>query len=275
MNLIVLAVVIVAVIGLIAGLGLAVASKVMAVPVDETAEKIQEVLPGANCGACGFSGCAGYAAALASGKTTNTALCAPGGNDVSVEVAKIAGLSAGTVLPSAAAVLCRGNSQSVTKRFNYSGIQSCKMAIQLFGGPNSCSFGCVGFGDCVAECEYNAIHICDGVARINPTACRACKKCVKACPRGIIKMLPLNEIKAAVLCNNHNKGAQTRKECSSGCIGCMKCVKVCEHDAVKIENFCAVVDYEKCTGCGKCHEECPVKCIDLIDLKKSQMINSI
>lgn len=267
MESIVLAIIIVAAIGLIAGLGLAVASKVMAVPVDEKAEEIKAVLPGANCGACGFSGCAGYAAALSEGKTKNTALCAPGGTAVSLEVAKITGLSAGSVVPSSAVVLCRGTSQNVSKRFVYSGVESCKMAAQLFGGPNSCSFGCLGYGDCAAQCEYDAIHICDGVARINPVACHACKKCVNTCPRGIIKMLPLNMAKAAVLCNNHSKGAQTRKDCSAGCIGCMKCEKTCEYGAVKVVNFCAVVDYEKCVGCGKCHEACPVKCIDIMNLK--------
>ena len=135
------------------------------------------------------------------------------------------------------------------------------MATQLFGGPKECVYGCIGFGDCVEVCPYDAIHICEGVARINPLACHACKMCVNTCPKGIIDLMPLHEAKAAVMCKNHDKGAQ----CKAGCIGCMKCVKTCEYGAVTVENFCAKVDYDKCVGCGKCHEACPVKCIDVIE----------
>jgi Fe-S-cluster-containing hydrogenase component 2 len=120
----------------------------------------------------------------------------------------------------------------------------------------------------VAACPYDAIHICNGVARINPVECRACKMCVNTCPKGLIEMMPLHRITAAVLCKNHNKGAVTRKECTAGCIGCMKCVKTCEYDAVKVENNVAHVDYQKCVGCGKCQEVCPVGVIHLVDMKK-------
>ena len=265
MHLIIIAVVIVSVIGLIAGLGLAVASKVMAVPVDEKAEEIQAALPGANCGACGFSGCSGYAAALSEGKTTDTGRCMPGGAEVSKAIAKITGLAAGDVIPMTAVVLCQGNKHNADTKLNYVGVKSCKMATQLFGGPKECVYGCIGFGDCVEVCPYDAIHICEGVARINPLACHACKMCVNTCPKGIIDLMPLHETKAAVMCKNHDKGAQTRKDCKAGCIGCMKCVKACEYGAVTVENFCAKVDYDKCVGCGKCHEACPVKCIDVIE----------
>ena len=140
------------------------------------------------------------------------------------------------------------------------------MAQQLYGGEKECIFGCLGLGDCVKVCPFDAIHICDGIARINPLACRACKKCVNTCPKKIIELLPLHETKAAVLCKNHDKGVIARKECKSACIGCMKCVKTCEAGAVTVDKFAAHVDYDKCTGCGKCHEACPVKCIDLIKL---------
>lgn len=269
MNPILIAVLIVSAIGLIAGLGLAIASKVMAVPVDEKAEEIRAALPGANCGACGFSGCDGYAAALSKGETKDTALCAPGGNDVSNEIAVITGLSAGAVVPSAAVVLCQGHNNNATVKLDYVGVQSCRMASQLFGGPKDCIYGCVGYGDCVAACPYDAIKICDGVARINPLECRACKMCVNTCPKNLIKLMPLHEAKAAVLCNNHDKGAVTRKECKTGCIGCMKCVKACPSEAITIDRFCAVVDFDKCTGCGECHEQCPVGAIDIMQLVKA------
>ncbi len=268
MDPILLAVVIVSAIGLIAGLGLAVASKFMAVPVDEFADEIEAVLPGANCGACGFSGCSGYAAALSKGQTKDTALCAPGGNDVSKEIAKLTGLDAGEVLPSAAVVLCQGFTHNSSAKLNYIGEKSCRMANQLFGGYKECVYGCLGFGDCVNVCQYGAISICHGIARINPALCAACRMCVEACPKNLIEMLPLHTPQSAVLCKNQEKGAVTRKQCKAGCIGCMRCVKVCEFDAVHVENNCAKVDYAKCTACGKCNEVCPVKCIALIDLEK-------
>lgn len=262
-----IAVVLVAGIGLVLGLGLAVASIVMAVPKDEKAEAVRECLPGANCGACGFSGCDGYAAALSKGETDNTALCSPGGNEVSKKIAGILGVSAGEVMPEAAVVLCKGHFSVAARKYEYAGVDSCRMAAQLFSGPKECKYGCIGLGDCVSACEYEAIHICDGVARINPVECRACKMCVNTCPKHLIEMMPLHRVTAAVLCKNHDKGAVTRKECTAGCIGCMKCVKACEYEAVKVENFAAHVDYAKCVGCGKCHEVCPVGVIDLVNMK--------
>ena len=168
MNEILIPVIIVAAIGLIAGLGLAIASAVFAVPVDEKAEKVRACLPGANCGACGYTGCDGYADALAKGQTEECNLCIPGGNGTAKEIAEIMGLAAGEIVPSVAAVMCQGNRQNVEEKLEYSGVRSCKIATQLFGGPKNCVHGCIGFGDCVEVCPYEAIFICDGVARINP-----------------------------------------------------------------------------------------------------------
>ena len=268
-SLIISAVIIVSVIGAIAALVLAIASKIFAVPVDEKAEKIRECLPGANCGACGFSGCDGYAAALSKGETTNVALCNPGGNDAAKAIAEITGLEAKEVTPMAAVVLCQGHNVNAAQKLNYQGVMSCKMASQVYGGPKECIYGCIGYGDCLNACEYEAISICNGIARINPARCRACKKCVNTCPKGLIEMMPLNVAKAAVLCKNHDKGAKTRKECTAGCIGCMKCVKSCEKGAISIDRFCAKVDEEKCIGCGDCHAQCPVGAIDVISLVKN------
>ncbi|MCR5151176.1 MAG: RnfABCDGE type electron transport complex subunit B [Clostridiales bacterium] len=267
-KLIISAVIIVSVIGAIAAFILAVASKIFAVPVDEKAEKIRECLPGANCGACGYSGCDGYAAALSSGKETNAALCNPGGNDAAKAISEITGLAAGEIIPSAAVVLCCGFNDNAVQKLEYQGVMSCRMATQAYGGPKECIYGCIGYGDCVNVCEYDAISICNGIARVNPSKCRACKKCTKVCPKGLIEMMPLEVTKAAVVCKNHDKGAVTRKECSAGCIGCMKCVKNCPQQAITIDRFCAKVDYEKCIGCGICHEQCPVGAINIITLAK-------
>lgn len=273
MNPILIAVIVVGATGLILGLGLAIASAVMAVPVDEKAEKIREELPGANCGACGFSGCDAYAAALSEGKTDKTNLCVPGGGEVSQKIAEITGLAAGEVEKKCAVVLCGGTCSNCSPELRYSGVKSCAMAQQLYGGPKSCSYGCIGFGDCVKACPYGAIKVCDGVARIDPLMCRACGMCVNTCPKNLIELLPMNVTKAAVLCNNIEKGALTRKQCKTGCIGCMKCQKNCEYEAITVTNNVAHVNYEKCTGCGKCVENCPVKCISLLKLGEKRIIS--
>ncbi|MGN0443497.1 MAG: RnfABCDGE type electron transport complex subunit B [Acutalibacteraceae bacterium] len=268
MESIVIAVIIVAAIGLILGLGLAIASVVFAVPVNEKTEKIRECLPGANCGACGYSGCDGYANALSEGETDKTNLCSPGGNEAAKAIAEVLGVSAEGVKPSVAVVLCQGNNGNVGTKLDYVGVKSCKMAAQLFGGPKDCVYGCLGFGDCAEKCPYEAIFICDGVARINPDRCRACKMCINTCPRNLIELLPLETAQAGVFCKNRDKGAKTRKQCKRGCIGCMKCTKVCENGAVTVSNNVAHVDYNKCIGCGKCEEACPVGAIDIITLHK-------
>ena len=248
-------------IGLLAGLLLAVLSKIMAVPTDETAAAVEEVLPGANCGACGFSGCSGYAAALSAGKTKETGLCAPGGNEVAKQVAEIMGLAPAAVEPMSAVVFCAGCDGAANKKMVYDGVDSCRMAAQLFGGEKSCVYGCLGLGDCVRVCPYGAVSVCDGVAVVNADRCRACKKCVAACPKRLIALVPKARATAAVLCKNHDKGAQTKKACAAGCIGCTKCVRTCPNEAISMDKNAATVDPAKCTACGACVSGCPTGAI--------------
>ncbi|MBQ9066016.1 MAG: RnfABCDGE type electron transport complex subunit B [Clostridia bacterium] len=264
MNVILTAVVIVAVIGLVLGILLSVASVVMAVPVDEKAVAIQDVLAGANCGACGYSGCSGYAAALSEGSCTDTTLCSPGGADCARAIAEILGVSAGEVKPMTAVVLCHGTAENCGTTMEYHGDMSCKTASQLYAGGKACSYGCLGLGDCVKACPYGSIHIGEGgVAEVNAETCRACKLCISTCPKGIIELVPLFHQEAVVYCRNQEKGAFTRKECKVGCIGCMKCKKTCPHDAISITNFVAHVDQSKCVGCGDCVAGCPTHCLEL------------
>lgn len=252
---------IVAGIGLLAGLGLSVASVLMAVPVNEKAEKIRAVLPGANCGACGYSGCDAYAKALAEGAKVLT-LCAPGGADTAKAIGTVLGLDAGTVKAQSAVVACRGNCDNTQNAYDYDGIQSCRMASQLLAGPGNCKYGCIGLGDCAAVCEHGALKVCNGVAVVDKNLCRACRKCVGVCPKGLIHVVDVSRPKAYVYCMNVEKGAQTRKKCSAGCIGCMKCKKVCESGAITVTNNLAAIDVSKCTNCGKCVEQCPTHCIE-------------
>lgn len=261
MTSVILTVIILAILGIVAGVLLSVISIIMAVKKDETAEKIEEVLPGANCGSCGFSGCSGYAAALAKGETAQTNLCSPGGADAAKKISEILGVGGSEFVRKTAVVKCRGSWDKTQMIMEYRGLDNCFASNQLYQGLGACSFGCIGFGDCKAVCEYDAISVSNGVAKIDSTKCVACGKCVKTCPKNIIELIPAAEEDRAVLCVNRDKGALTRKICDAGCLGCMKCQKACEYDAIKIENFVARIDYEKCVGCGKCEKECPVGCI--------------
>ncbi len=258
---IVYAVAVLAGIGLIASAVLVVASKLMYVPTDENAAKIREVLPGANCGACGYAGCDDYAAAVAAGKA-KTNLCVPGADKVAAEVAALMGQEALDVVEMTAVVACRGCADREPK-YEYRGIQSCAAANMMHAGPVKCSYGCEGFGDCAAACPFDAICIANGVAHVDPALCKGCGRCVSACPKKLISLIPQAKY-AAVLCSSADKGAVTRKICTNGCIGCMKCEKVCEHDAVHVQNNHAAIDTEKCVLCGKCAQECPVGVIRIL-----------
>lgn len=258
MNGIVLAIIVVAGIGLLIGLILAVASVIMAVPTDEKAEKILECLPGANCGACGYSGCEGYAKALSKGEAQN-GQCVPGGDSAASKIADIIGVSATANDKKIAVVKCLGSCDNMHKNAVYQGIKSCK-SLSTLNGVNACNYGCLGCGDCVNVCKFDALSVCNGVAVVNSQKCVGCGECAKTCPKKIISVVSAKE-SAVVRCSNHDKGAITRKACNAGCIGCMKCVKTCEAGAVKVTAFCADVDFTKCTGCFNCVEACPQGCI--------------
>ncbi len=248
-------IIIVGVIGLLAGIVLAVASIVMAVPKDEKAEALEAVLPGANCGACGYSGCPGYAAAMAKGEA-QPGLCSPGGAAVAAQCGEILGSGAVSMEKKAAVVHCMGSADNTEEKMNYDGLSSCTAATQLAGGASSCRFGCLGLGDCLRACDYGAIEICNGLAVINQDRCVACGKCAAACPKSLIRIEPVKPL-AVVRCSSCDKGRDTMKACKVGCIGCMKCQKTCEFGAITVKNGLASVDPEKCTGCGQCAEACP------------------
>lgn len=248
-------VLIVGIIGLLAGVILAVASVVMAVPKDEKAEALEEILPGANCGACGFSGCSGYAKAMAEG-TAQPGLCSPGGAAVAAECAELLGTESAAMERKTAVVHCMGSGDNTENKMIYDGLESCAAAVLLAGGVSSCGYGCMGLGDCVRACEYGAVRVCNGLAKIDPDLCKACGKCVSACPKGLIALAPVKKT-AVVRCSNCDKAKEVMAVCKVGCIGCGKCMRTCEVGAVTVENGLARIDPEKCIGCGSCMEACP------------------
>lgn len=250
---ILIAVIIVAVIGLIAGVGLSLASKYMAVPTDERQEKIRSVLPGANCGACGYSGCDGYAAAVASGEAEPDK-CAPGGAAAAAGISEILGVEIVSE-PKVAFIACGGSCSASKAKYNYSGVQSCAGANMLHSGPLECAYGCIGFGDCMRACDFGAISLKDSRPVICEDKCVACGKCVKACPKALISLIP-KEHKTTVRCSNRDKGQAVVKSCAVSCIACRMCEKNCEAGAVTVKDNIAVIDYNLCNGCGKCKEVC-------------------
>lgn len=257
MNGITIAIIVVTGVGALCAVILAVASKFMEVKVDERITAVRECLPGANCGACGYAGCDGYAEAVVEGGA-KTNLCIPGGADAAKAISSLMGAEFEETAKPVAVVRCKG--ESFDDKMRYVGIDSCAAAKALFGGSHLCTFGCLGYGDCISVCSNEAIYIKDGRAVIDTNLCVGCGLCVGVCPNNVIAVVP-STTAHTVMCVNTLRGADTRKQCSKGCIGCMMCVKNCPEGAITVTNNVASIDPEKCTNCGKCAEVCPTKCI--------------
>ena len=244
--------------GLLLSAILVVAAKFMAVKTDETYEKVRAELPGVNCGACGYAGCDDYARALCNGEKTN--LCIPGGDKVSAAVSTVLGVEVADVEEQFAIVKCGGNCNATDYIMDYEGVKTCAACNSFYQGRGSCSHACLGFGDCVLACKYDAIHIVDGIAQVDKEVCKACGKCVAACPKHLIELVPY-KAKHIVQCSSKDKGKDVMKACSVGCIGCHLCEKNCPKDAVHVIDNVAYIDQEKCVGCGICAQKCPKKII--------------
>lgn len=247
-------------VGLFIGVFLGFAGKTFAVEVDEREEAINDVLPGNNCGGCGYAGCSGLAAAIVAGEAEINA-CPVGGTPVANQIGEIMGESVADEKPMTAFVKCGGTCEKATSDYEYTGVEDCvMMAFLPNGGAKSCNYGCLGYGTCMKACPFDAIYMEEGIAKVNSHKCKACKKCIAACPKQLIELVPV-EAEHLVLCNSKDKGKDVMKVCSVGCIGCKMCEKVCEFDAIKVEDNIAHIDYDKCTNCGKCAEKCPKKTI--------------
>lgn len=239
---------------------LTLASHFFAVKEDETAIAIRDCLPGANCGACGYSGCDGYAKALSEKREEKTNLCIPGGDGAAKQIADVLGVEAADVVEQVAYVSCNGRCDTPVRKYDYVGQKSCRTANMNYSGDRFCTYACLGYGDCMNVCPQNAIYIDRGVARVEPQKCIGCGICVRTCPNGIIHLIK-DTTRVVVECSNREKGAITRKYCANGCIGCGKCQKTCPSGAITVQKNLAVIDYEKCTGCAECVAVCPVHCL--------------
>lgn len=247
--------------GLFMGLFLAYASKKFEVKKDPLVEKVFEALPGVNCGACGYPGCMGYAEAIVE-KGVEINFCAPGGGEVIDKLGELTGQTAASGEKMVARVLCQGDNTIVKKNYEFDGeIKTCSNVNLYFGGDKSCMYSCLGYGDCVAVCPADAIHINEkGIAVIDEEKCISCGKCVATCPKRVLKMLPQNS-KVTVACSSREKAAIARKNCSVACIACGICAKNCPVDAIEVKGNLAKIDTEKCVNCGICAIKCPTNAI--------------
>ena len=262
---IVIAIAILGGLGLVFGLVLAAASKVFYVETDRRLDQLNECLPGANCGGCGFAGCGAYAEAVLKGEAP-VGKCASGGNEAAKAMAAIMGVEAGEVTRKVALVRCSGArtydaegnlTKGAKMKATYEGFHDCLAASRVGGsGPLSCKFGCLGYGSCTKVCKYGAISVKNGVAVVDEDLCVGCMACAQVCPRKIITAVEPSQ-NVIIACNSLAKGAVTNRACTVGCIGCGKCMKSCPNGAITITNNLAQIDSSKCTNCGECAKVCP------------------
>ncbi len=252
-----------AALGVLFGIILAVASRIFAVKTDERVAAVQENLPGANCGGCGYSGCAALAEAIVKGEALPTACRAC--SDVGLAaICEIMGMEGMKNEPMRARVMCSGNCHTAKYKYRYEGASDCIAAEKLGGGDKECPNGCVGLGTCVAACKFDAISIEDGVAVVDPTRCTGCGACASVCPKKLIAVVPVTG-NYIVACHSVQPGAVTRRQCDVGCIACRICEKNCPAGAVTVTDCVAHIDQSKCIGCGKCAEKCPRKIIKRLE----------
>lgn len=265
MNTVVITILSLSIIGALAAVILYLVAQKFKVYEDPRIDEVEEVLPGANCGGCGFPGCRGFAEACVKADVLDDLFCPVGGNDCMVSVAGVLGKEAVEKDPEVAVVRCNGTPEHRVRTNLYDGAGSCKIAHNLYAGDTACEFGCLGLGDCVDVCTFDAIHMNPEslLPEVVDDECTACGACVKECPRDIIELRKKNkkDRKIYVSCVNTAKGAIAKKACSVACIGCKACVKACAYDAITVENFLAYIDPVKCKLCRKCVEVCPTNSI--------------
>lgn len=245
--------------GIILGLALSFAGELFRVELDPVTAKIRSALPGANCGGCGYVGCDALASAIAKGGAPVTA-CPVGGFSCAAAIGEILGVEADENARLTAFVKCTGGYSVTVNRYEYDGMEDCRAAAALGGGPKQCPYGCLGFGNCVKACRFGALKVEGGVAVVDWDKCTACGKCAAECPKGLFE-LASHSAPVIVACNSCDVGKVVRSGCKVGCIACKLCEKACKFDAAHVVDGVCKIDQEKCTGCRECVSACPSKCI--------------
>lgn len=267
-----IAVLVLASLGMVFGVLLGYAAKVFEVKQNPKVGEVLLVLPGINCGGCGYAGCEQYAIAVAENGAPLT-LCAPGGGPVAQKVGEVMGVKVNSSARQIAYVKCNGDCDKAKEKYEYHGIMDCVSAAALpGGGAKACSYGCLGLGTCVSACMFDAIIIRDGIAIIDEAKCTNCGACMKACPKALIESVP-EASRVRVACNSKDAARETMQNCKVGCIACRKCEKACEFDAVHVNDNLAKIDYDKCTQCKACVGACPQSTIEdlfMIDKVKAK-----
>ncbi len=264
---------------ILAGLGLLLAVVLFAVATkfkveeDPRIDEVEKAMPGANCGGCGFAGCRAFADSAVKAPDLEKHFCPVGGNEVMARVAAILGYEVKKKAPLIAVVRCNGTCENRPRINNYDGLQSCRVKAALFSGDTGCSYGCLGCGDCVEACQFDAIHmdLSTGLPVVDEEKCTACGACVKACPKDIIELRAKGPrgMRMFVSCVNKEKGPVAKKACAVACIGCRICERTCMHDAIAVENNLAYIDFGKCKLCRECEAVCPTGAIHGVNFPKA------
>jgi Na+-translocating ferredoxin:NAD+ oxidoreductase RNF subunit RnfB len=268
LNHILLAALLLGAIGLIAAIILFFVSKLFYVHEDPLIEEVAECLPLANCGGCGFPGCKGLAEAIVNAGSMKGLVCPAGNDKTFTDIAEALGIETVVMIPHIAVLHCNGSCTNAPEKAFYNSALSCAYAASIFVGKSGCVYGCLGCGDCVSVCKFDAIFMNPEtkLPKINEYKCTGCSACVKVCPRNLIEIRKKDKLgrRVFVACSNQEKGATAKKNCTVACIGCGKCAKVCAINAIKIENFLARIDENKCNLCYKCVNECPTYAIHAV-----------
>ena len=271
MNTLVLTVLTLSVLGILLAVILYFVAQRFKVEEDPRIDDVEKMLPGANCGGCGYAGCRAMSEALVSQDNISSLYCPVAGGDVMKAIASFLGKAAAEKTPMVATMRCGGSCDKRPKVNHYDGALNCAVVNTFYVGESACAYGCIGYGDCVQACKFNALTINSetGLVEVDADKCTACGACVKACPKGLFelrKKWPKNRA-IYVACRSKNRGAVVMKACKAGCIGCGKCAKVCSFDAITIDNNLAYIDHEKCKLCRKCVNECPTGAIKIVNME--------
>ena len=272
MKVLILTIAVITVLGFVLAVVLFLVAKKFRVEEDPRIDEVEKVMPGANCGGCGFAGCRAFAESAVKAPDLDSHFCPVGGNDVMAKVAAILGFEVKAKDPMVAVVRCNGTCANRPKVNEYDGFATCKVKATLYSGDTACAYGCLGCGDCVQACQFGALRMNagTGLPEVDETKCTACGACVKACPKAIIELRNQGPrgMREYVSCVNRDKGPAAKKACSAACIGCGICVKTCTHDAIVLENNVAYIDFSKCKLCRECEAMCPTGAIHGVNFPK-------